>query len=43
MGEVLNLGAAARQRGRFGFECFPGHDAQHAGGHDQRKGDDQGR
>ena len=43
MGEVLDVGAAARQRGLLGVERLPGHDAQNAGGHDQRKGDDHGR
>ena len=41
--EVLDVGAAVRQRSLLGVERLPGHDAQHAGGHDQRKGDDHGR
>jgi hypothetical protein len=43
MDEVLDIGAAARQRRLLGVERLPGHDAQDAGGHDKRKRDDHGR
>ena len=37
--EVHCVGLAARKRGSLGVERLPGHDAQHAGRHDQRKDD----
>ena len=42
VGEVLNIGIAAFQRGRFGLQRLPDDDAENAGRHHQREDDDDG-